>query len=309
MDSKATAQAYTGATGRKVGWIGAGKMGAPMIRNLLGAGIRVSVCEPNRAAHDGLIAAGADAGDDLSLVDGASVVFATLPNDEALRAVVSGSAGSEGLAGRLAPGSVFVEMSTVSPECSAAVAEILKKSGISYVRAPVSGSTTMAEKATLTILASGSAKGWEVALPLVALISARQFWLGDGEEARYMKLVLNTLVGASSAVLAEAVALGSSGGLSRAAMMEVICESAVASPLFKYKTDLVVSEDYTPAFTIQQMIKDFTLISDAGRSNGVPLMTAGLILELYRAAANAGLQNEDFFALVKWHSGISAQQG
>lgn len=309
MDSKATAQAYTGATGRKVGWIGAGKMGAPMIRNLLAAGIRVSVCEPNRAAHDALIAAGADAGDDLSLVDGASVVFATLPNDEALRAVVSGSAGSEGLAGRLAPGSVFVEMSTVSPECSATVAEILKKSGISYVRAPVSGSTTMAEKATLTILASGSAKGWEVALPLVALISARQFWLGDGEEARYMKLVLNTLVGASSAVLAEAVALGSSGGLSRAAMMEVICESAVASPLFKYKTDLVVSEDYTPAFTIQQMIKDFTLISDAGRSNGVPLMTAGLILELYRAAANAGLQNEDFFALVKWHSGISAQQG
>ena len=90
-------------------------------------------------------------------------------------------------------------------------------------------------------------------------------------------------------------------------MMEVICESAVASPLFKYKSDLVVSNDYTPAFTIQQMIKDFTLISDAGRANGVPLLTAGLILELYRAAANAGLDQDDFFALIKWHSGISAQ--
>ena len=110
-----------------------------------------------------------------------------------------------------------------------------------------------------------------------------------------------------SAILAEAVALGASGGLSRAAMMEVICESAVASPLLKYKTDLVVSADYVPAFTIDQMIKDFTLISDAGRANGIPLMAAGLILELYRAAANAGLQNEDFFALVKWQSGISAQ--
>lgn len=309
MDSKVAAEARAGATGQRVGWIGAGKMGAPMIRNLLAGGIQVAVSEPNLAAHEALVAAGAVAGADLSGMDGAMTVFATLPNDDILRAVVIGSAGSAGLAQRLAPGSVFVEMSTVSPECSAQVAEILEKSGIHYVRAPVSGSTAMAEKAALTILASGSVAGWERVQPLIGLISSRRFWLGTGEEARYMKLVLNTLVGASSAILAEAVALGTSGGLGRAAMMEVICESAVASPLFKYKTDLVVSADYAPAFTIQQMIKDFTLISDAGRSNGVPLMTAGLILELYRAAANAGLQNEDFFALVKWHSGISAQQG
>ncbi|MBC2834619.1 NAD(P)-dependent oxidoreductase [Paragemmobacter straminiformis] len=309
MDSKFAADARAGAAGKKIGWIGAGKMGAPMIRNLLAAGIPVSVSEPNPAAQTALAAAGATAAGDLSPIDGASIVFATLPNDEALRMVVAGTQSAKGVAERLAPGSVLVEMSTVSPECSAEVAKILDKAGIFYVRAPVSGSTTMAEKASLTILASGASQGWDAALPLLGLLSARQFWLGAGEEARYMKLVLNTLVGASSAILAEAVALGASGGLSRAAMMEVICESAVASPLFKYKTDLVVSEDYTPAFTIQQMIKDFTLISDAGRSNGVPLMTAGLILELYRTAANAGLQNEDFFALVKWHSGISAQQG
>lgn len=309
MDSKATAEARAGVTGDKVGWIGAGKMGMPMIRNLLAAGIPVVVSEPDAAARKQLADAGAEAAADLGLLDDASVVFSALPNDEALRLVVAGSAPATGLADRLARGSVLVEMSTVSPECSAAVAEMLENKGILYVRAPVSGSTAMAEKATLTILASGDPQGWDVALPLVSLISARRFWLGTGEEARYMKLVLNTLVGASSAILAEAVSMGASGGLSRAAMMEVICESAVASPLFKYKADLVVSEDYTPAFTIQQMIKDFTLISDAGRGNGVPMMTAGLILELYRAAANAGLQNEDFFALVKWHSGISAQQG
>lgn len=309
MDSKAMDEARSGVAGGKVGWIGAGKMGMPMIRNLMAAGIAVAVSEPSAAVRDALASAGAAATADLGALDGVAIAFATLPNDAILRAVVTGSSTSKGLADRLAPGSVFVEMSTVSPECSQEVAKILANKGISYVRAPVSGSTAMAEKATLTILASGNPKGWEAALPLVKLISTRQFWLGEAEEARYMKLVLNTLVGASSAILAEAVALGTSGGLSRAAMMEVICESAVASPLFKYKSDLVVSNDYTPAFTIQQMIKDFTLISDAGRSNGVPLMAAGLILELYRAAANAGLQNEDFFALVKWHSGISAQQG
>lgn len=309
MDSKAVAQTQADAAGSTVGWIGAGKMGMPMIRNLLAAGIPVAVSEPDATARDHLAAAGATAAPDLSLLDGASIVFATLPNDEALRLVVLGSATAPGLADRLAPGSTFVEMSTVSPDCSSTAAQTLENAGIRYVRAPVSGSTAMAEKATLTLLASGDAQGWEAALPLVRHLSARQFWLGSGEEARYMKLVLNTLVGASSAILAEAIALGASGGLGRAAMMEVICESAVASPLFKYKADLVVSEDYTPAFTIGQMIKDFTLISEAGRSNGIPLMTAGLILELYRTAANAGLQNEDFFALVKWHSGISAQRG
>lgn len=309
MDSKATAEARAGVTGNKVGWIGAGKMGMPMIRNLMAAGISVAVSEPNAAARARLVEAGAEAAADLGPLTGATVVFSTLPNDEALRLVVSGSAKSNGLVSCLPAGSTYVEMSTVSPECSAAIAQALGDAGIFYVRAPVSGSTAMAEKAMLTILASGDAQGWEAARPLVAHISARQFWLGLGEEARYMKLVLNTLVGATSAIMAEAIALGSSGGLSRAAMMEVICESALASPLLKYKADLVVSEDYTPAFTIGQMIKDFTLISEAGRNNGVPLMTSGLILELYRAAANAGLQNDDFFALVKWHSGISAQRG
>jgi 3-hydroxyisobutyrate dehydrogenase-like beta-hydroxyacid dehydrogenase len=67
----------------------------------------------------------------------------------------------------------------------------------------------------------------------------------------------------------------------------------------------VVTADYAPAFTIAQMIKDFSLISDAGRANGVPLLTTGLILELYRAAANSGLRDQDFFALVKWQTAIS----
>jgi len=110
-----------------------------------------------------------------------------------------------------------------------------------------------------------------------------------------------------SALLAEALSLGESGGLTRASMMEVIGESAAASPLLAYKTQTVVADDFSPAFTVLQMIKDFTLISDAARSNGVPLLTTGLILEQYRAAANAGLKDADFFALVKWHSDMSSQ--
>ena len=289
-----------------IGWVGAGKMGAPMIRNLLASGTTVSVSDPDGRALEDMVRAGATAAVSLTAYRDNGVVFTTLPNDQVLRDVVIGTADNLGLAQHMAPGSVLVEMSTVSPNCSAEIATALQKQKIFYLRAPLSGSTAMAEKATLTVLASGDQEAWDAAIPAIRLLSSRQFYLGQGEEARYMKLVINTLVGATSAILAEAIALGASGGLSPASMMEVICESAVASPLLKYKAAAVVSQDYAPAFTVEQMIKDFSLISDAGRANGVPLLTTGLILELYRAAANSGLRDQDFFALVKWQSEISA---
>lgn len=306
MQANMAGTVRAGQAGPGIGWIGAGKMGAPMIRNLLAAGVTVAVTDPDPQVVAGLERAGAVGAGTLDLHATNGIVFATLPNDRVLREVVLGTAGAPGLIHSLAPGAIFVEMSTVSPECSVDIADALAGHGIGYVRAPLSGSTALAEKAALTVLASGDEQAWATVLPTIRLLSARQFYLGAGDEARYMKLVLNTLVGASSAILAEAVALGASGGLSQASMMEVICESAVASPLFRYKADAVVRGDYTPAFTVGQMIKDFSLISDAGRANGVPLLTTGLILELYRAAANSGLREQDFFALVKWQSDISA---
>ncbi len=306
MHANVASAAGTGIGDLAIGWIGAGKMGAPMIRNLLGAGAGVAVTEPDQTVVADLVRAGATPAAGVEMHSKSDVVFATLPNDAVLREVVLGGGGRDGLVHHMARGSILVEMSTVSPECSVEIANALQSAGIAYLRAPLSGSTALAEKAALTVLASGDTEAWGRVLPLIKLLSARQFFLGPGEEARYMKLVLNTIVGATSAILAEALALGASGGLSRGSMMEVICESAVSSPLLKYKAEAVVSADYTPAFTVQQMIKDFSLISDAGRANDVPLMTTGLILELYRAAANSGLRDQDFFALVKWQSDIAA---
>lgn len=296
-----------GESNHRVGWIGAGKMGGPMIQNLLANAVPVCVSDPDESAVATATAKGATAAATLADLAQMDIVFSTLPNDSALIAVVGGSRDQKGLVDVLAKGAVYVDMSTVSPEASAIAGDLLHKVGILYLRAPLSGSTIMAENATLTILASGDEQAWQAALPYLKMMSQRQFHLGSADEARYMKLVINTLVGGLSALLAEALSLGQSGGLSRASMMEVIGESAVASPLLKYKTATVVADDFDPAFTVVQMIKDFTLISDAARAKGVPLLTTGLILEQYRAAANAGLKDADFFALVKWHSDMSSQ--
>lgn len=172
--------------------------------------------------------------------------------------------------------------------------------GVRYVRCPISGSTALARTGGLTALASGDPEGWADVAALIDLLAVRKFYLGAGEEARYMKLVLNTLVGATSSILGEALLLGEKGGLSPAQMMDVIVESAVSSPLIKYKRDMIAQMDFSPAFSVVQMIKDFNLIADAGRDKKVPLFLANLILQQYTAAANAGYSQQDFFALFDW---------
>ncbi len=276
-----------------VGWIGAGKMGLPMLSRLIAAGVPVRVSEPDDAARAAAEQAGARAAHPADLVRDCPVIFATIPNDTVLRSV---TLGPEGLAGRLGPHQTLVEMSTVSPAVSRAVAEATRAA---YVRAPVSGSTAMAAAGTLTVLASGDPGGYARAEPLLRHLSARQFYVGPAEEARYLKLVLNAMVGATSAVLGEAMALGRRGGLSRDAMLDVLCESAVASPLLKYKRDLVTSGDYTPAFSVAQMMKDFDLILEAARADHIPMAVVALIRQQYEAAFAAGRAEEDFFVLVR----------
>lgn len=288
-------------TQNEIGWIGVGKMGNPMATRLIEAGHPLTICDPKVENRASLVARGAQmAGTPGEVAARCGLIFATIPNDQALEDVIYGDEDRGSFLSQIGAGSVLVEMSTVSPDLSRRIAEDLLRRGVGYLRCPISGSTALARAGTLTALASGDAAAWERAAPLLDLLAARKFYLGPGEEARYMKLVLNTLVGATSAIIGEALSLGATGGLSDRQMMEVIAESAVASPLIRYKQDMIAQRDFSPAFSVVQMMKDFTLITEAGRSQQVPMFVANLILQQYTAAANVGYAEKDFFALVDW---------
>lgn len=285
----------------QVGWIGTGKMGAPMALHLVRASVAMMVHDAVAGSCAPLVEAGAKlAADGDSLGRACDLVFTCIPDDAALIAVIEGQAPTLGLARTMAPGSILVETSTVSPEASQRVGRALGARGIRYVCAPVSGSTAIAQAGKLTVLASGDAQAWAEVEPLLAHYSARRFWLGASDAARFMKLVLNTMVGATASVLGEALLLGERGGLSRAQMIEVILESAVTSPLLAYKKDTITGAQTEPAFRLDQMVKDFSLILAAARKEQVELEVAALILQQYRAAAQAGRAGQDFFALVDW---------
>ena len=287
-----------------IGWIGAGKMGGPMSKRLVAAGHRVVVLEPDAANRARATEAGATIAADLdALAAEAPVIFSMIPNDRVLTQLVCGDGG---LASVMAGGGVLVEMSTVSPAASKGVADALAGRGVGYLRAPVSGSTALAAAGTLSVMASGARPVYDRVEPLLAAFSARRFYLGDAEQARYLKLVVNALVGATSSLLAEALALGLKGDLTLADMLDVIGQSAVASPLIGYKRDMVVGGDYAPAFTVEQMIKDFDLIMDTARADHVPMTMAALVRQQYEQAYVDGDGQRDFFVLCEGDAGHRA---
>lgn len=282
---------------RHVGWVGIGKMGQPMSHRVLKAGMTVSVFEPLMENRATVVAEGAHVAEALTdLAAAADTIVLTIPNDAVLDRIVFGS---DGLLGALREGQLLIEMSTVSPAISARVAEALAARGVAYLRAPVSGSTATAASGDLTVLASGPQEAFERAAPIFDCFAAKQFLVGAAEEARYLKLVLNALVGATAALLGEALVLGEKGGLSVETMLEVVTQSAVASPLIGYKRAMLTSRDFSPAFAVAQMMKDYDLILETARTDHVPVALISAIRQQYETAYASGLGDRDFFVLLE----------
>jgi len=274
--------------------IGVGKMGLPMALHLRGAGHAVTVgdADGGRAA----LAAGqglAVAPDAMQGIAGADVVLSSLPHDAALRAV------GQQVAGAARAGLVYIDTSTVSQQASAEVASLCATAGVHYLRCTVSGNNKMAEAAQLTVMTSGPREAYDRVLPLLKTLGPNQFYLGAAEEARLMKLVVNLMIAQTSAMLSEALALGRKGGLGWQDMWDVLGASAVASPILKAKSAQLSQRDFTPTFTVEQMLKDLDLILDAGRQNHVPLTQTALTHQLMHAALAQGDGLDDYAAIIK----------
>ena len=288
----------------KIGWIGAGKMGGPMSCNIMTAGGQVTVFDPVPENAAGVVAAGGTAAaSNVALAADSEIVFSMIPNDAVLRSVTLGGAGIFAV---MKPGSIYVDMSTVSPEVSAEVSAAAEAAGIAYLRAPVSGSIALAEVGKLTIMVSGPAAAYERCEPIFDAMGAQNFYLGDGDQARYLKLVINLLVGTTGAVLAEALTLGRKGGLDWNQMIDVIGVSAAASPYIQYNVAPLKARDFTPQFTTEQMVKDSRLISEAGHAAGVPLAIGDAMLATFEQTIEAGYGGENLTAAIKM---IEAKSG
>lgn len=279
--------------GESIGWIGIGNLATPMVRRLVGGGVRpllfdvrADVLEP--FAGDAEICSSI-----ADLAARADLVFSTIPNDKILTEVAIA------VAGAMRPGSVFCEMSTVSPQASEAVADLVAVSPIDYLRAPVSGTVGHAVEGTLAIMTSGPAEAFHRCKPVFDHFANRSFHVGTGEEARYLKLLINNIVGSSVALLAESVAVGEKAGLDWTTMLDMIRSSTIASPLLSLKIDALKERDFEPAFPVDMMIKDIGLFSQVAAELGCATPLAERTLDLLHEHSDAGGGSEDYLALVK----------
>ena len=278
----------------RIHFIGVGKMGLPMALHFLAAGHAVSVSDTSTdrlqlAAAQGLLAPE----DAATAMAAADVIFSSLPHDDALRAV------SEQVARSARRGSTFVDTSTVSQQASRDAAAQCDAAGVHYLRTTVSGNNKMAEAAQLTVMASGPRASYDALLPILSLLGPNLFYLGDAEQARLMKLVVNLLIAQTSAMLSEGLALGRKGGLDWHDMWRVLGASAVGSPILKAKAVQLSERDFTPTFTVEQMIKDLSLILDAGQAIHVPLAQTAMTLQLLQAATAQGDALQDYASIIK----------
>jgi len=212
----------------QIGWIGMGKMGLPICVRLRGAGFPIRVLCRNPAAAAVATANGFEVARTIAdAAKGADVVVSAISDDKALLVVV------DGLKQVLSREQVYIDISTVSPDASAEVAAGLAPNGCAYLRAPVSGSTATATQGALTALVSGPSESFVDMAEFFAAFTKKAFLVGAAEEARYLKLAINAMLGATSALLAESLMLARKGGMDIQTIMDVVSESVVASPLIQ----------------------------------------------------------------------------
>jgi 3-hydroxyisobutyrate dehydrogenase-like beta-hydroxyacid dehydrogenase len=275
-----------------VGLIGLGNMGTAVAERLVDAGHRLVVHNRTPGKAAGLADRGADVAETPAALAAVSdLVLTSLADDEALVQV----AGEVIAAAQ--PGTVLVDLSTVSPEASARVAAEAERVGVAYVRAPVSGNPSVVRAGNLTFIVSGPDDAIDRVLPVLLAIGPTVHRVGDAEQARVVKLAINLVIGGLAELMSEALVLGEAAGVSRRALLDVMGSSAAGAPFVKYKTEPLLRDDYSATFTTALMEKDVDLILDAAADAGVELPVAKELKSLLRSAVEAGYGDHDFMAL------------
>jgi 3-hydroxyisobutyrate dehydrogenase-like beta-hydroxyacid dehydrogenase len=280
----------------KLGFIGLGNMGSRIAQRLLDHGFQLAVydldsskAEPT-AAHGGIIAKNT-----LELARTADVILSCLTNDEAVLSVYSGPAGV--FAGAK-PGTIVLEMSTISPETSRELHKLGAQRGIEVLDVAISGSTPAAEQGILTLLVGGNQDLFRAAEPIFQAIAKQYFLLGGPGSGTTMKLVVNTLLGLGMQAIAEAVVLGEKAGLDRKTLLEVLSKTAVIAPAHVGKLVRIAINDYSPQFPLRLMHKDLQLILNAAAKEQVR-MPATEAAFYVNSEELAGGHEEDFSAVLR----------
>lgn len=289
-------------------FVGAGRMGGPMARNLARKantlGRRIRVFDRSSAAAEACRDAGADVADGLgACLDGADVVFTMVPAGPDVRALYMEPGGVFDLA---APGALLVDCSTIDVATAQEVAAEAKARGFRMIDAPVSGGVTGAEAATITFMVGGDAADMEAVKPQLEAMGSRVVHCGVSGMGSAAKICNNLIAGVSSIVVAESYAIGQRLGLDPKILYDVVSTSSGQThtgvrnpPVAGIVETSAANNDFEPGFTVALMLKDLRLAQAAAKQMNQASPIGAAAAEVFALAAGAGLQNKDTSSVYK----------
>jgi 3-hydroxyisobutyrate dehydrogenase-like beta-hydroxyacid dehydrogenase len=290
----------------KLGFVGLGVMGSRMVKRLLAAGHTVTGYNRTRAKAQGLLDAGMKWGDSpRTVAQSADYVFSMVTNTSALHAITHGE---EGILAGLSQGKIYVDMSTVSPAATRALAEQAAAQGAAMLDAPVSGSVLTLEQGNLSIMVGGDPEAFEKVKPILLDIGPKVTRVGENGKAVAMKIATNLSLAVQMLAFSEGVLLAEKSGIPRDKAVEVMLNSVIASPMVKYRGPFALKMPDEAWFDVKMMQKDMQLALEMGRQLDVPLPTTATTNEWLTAACGLGLEKKDFAVLFEVLARVSGVQ-
>jgi 3-hydroxyisobutyrate dehydrogenase-like beta-hydroxyacid dehydrogenase len=270
-------------------------MGSEMVLRLLDKGHTVTGYNRTRTKAIRLIEKGMQwAGSPREVAAASDFTFSMVTNSAALEMIVEGS---DGILAGLAPGKVLIDMSTVSPAFSRSVAAKVRAIGAEMVDAPVSGSVITLQEGKLSVMVGGRKDAFDRIAALLHDIGPKVTYVGDNGLALVMKIAANLSLAVQMLAFSEGILLAEKSGISRDVAVDVLTNSAIASPMVKYRGPFVLKLPAEAWFNVNMMQKDMLLALELGRALDVPMPTTAITNEFLTSARGMGFVQEDFAVL------------
>jgi 3-hydroxyisobutyrate dehydrogenase-like beta-hydroxyacid dehydrogenase len=277
-----------------VGFIGLGAMGALIVRRLMDAGHTVTGWNRSPEKVEELVRTGMQRADSpRAVAERCEIVFSIVTDADAVRAV---ALGERGILAGLAQSGIYIDMSTIAPDASRAIAAEFAAAGRTMLDAPISGSPVTVVQGNASIMVGGDEAAFERAKPVLLAIGPKVTRIGGSGLACQMKIAINLLLMVEVIAFGEAIALAEKGGVARETAVDAVLKSVAASPVLGYRGPFIL-EGKMPAVpladvTLQQ--KDMILALDLGRKLGSPVPLAAAANEMMNACRGLGIDRNDF---------------
>lgn len=278
----------------EIGFVGLGEMGAGIVERLLAAGHNVTGWNRTKAKAEPLLAKGMRWADTpREAARRADVVFSIVTDAEAVRTV---ALGEDGIIAGLSKDGVYLDMSTIAPDASRAIASEFSAAGLTMLDAPISGSTITLEQGKASLMVGGDENAYNRVRPVLLDIGPKVAYIGANGQAEQMKLAINLVLMVTVIAFGEGVALAEKGGVSREVAVQAMLNSVVASPVLGYRGPFILEgnmpEKPLADVTLQQ--KDMLLVLELGRKLGSPVPLAAAANEMMNACRGLGIDHRDF---------------